>query len=102
IRLPDDIIPAEHRDTHRNILTMRDKHFAHTDLDFQTSPLIIAPDELLVVLATRAGLIYGIGSLIPAQSTVEDYRTVLDDVIDKVTYRSEMIAKRWSSHLKNC
>jgi hypothetical protein len=100
MRLPEDVVPPEHLVTHRSILMMRDKHFAHTDLDFQSCPLVSTPEELLVVLATRAGLTYGIGSLVPADSTVADYKATLDAIMDKVAYRADKIANRWSRHLR--
>ena|SRR2546426_11173399 len=33
VRLPDDIVPAQFRDTHDSIIEIRDKSIAHRDLD---------------------------------------------------------------------
>lgn len=33
VRLPDDIVPPEHRDTHNAMIELRDKVVAHRDLD---------------------------------------------------------------------
>ncbi|MBK1884615.1 hypothetical protein JIN85_19520 [Luteolibacter pohnpeiensis] len=99
MRLPEDVVPPEHLDTHRNILTMRDKHFAHTDLDFRSSPFIAEPEELLMVLPTKAGMFFGISSLSPADSTIVNYKATLNAVIDSIATRSAQIIERWSRNL---
>jgi len=79
---------------------MRDKHFAHSDLDFPTNPFVSKPEELLTVFATEAGFMYGIVSIIPAKSTVADFHALLDAVTEKLLYRSRKIMNRWARHLR--
>jgi hypothetical protein len=33
VRIPEDFVPLEYKDTHDSLLNMRDKIFAHTDID---------------------------------------------------------------------
>jgi len=100
IRLPDDIVPEQYRDDHNHILALRDKHFAHTDLNFQTSSLATQPEELLFAFATPAGITFGISSIIPSDKTVECYKTLLNILIEKVSYRAGKIMQRWSKRLR--
>jgi hypothetical protein len=100
MRLPDDIVPDQYREAHDGILALRDKHFAHTDLNLRTSSLSKQPEELLLAVAVPDGITFGISSIIPSDETVECYKKLLGILMEKVSYRAGKIMRRWSKRLR--
>lgn len=100
LRLTDELVPNEYRDAHNSIIKMRDKHFAHTDLDLQTNPFDANSENLLIAIVTKAGLSFGIFSLVPSDDVIREYDELLDVVMEKVSYRANKIIARWGKHVR--
>lgn len=98
LRLPEDIVPDEMKDTHRSILDLRDKMFAHTDFASLKADTGEALNALAIQVHRRMP-VFGLRFILPTTEGVARYEKLLDTLIEKVAYRGTKIWNRWSRHL---
>ena len=99
LRLPDDVIPADHRSRHDAIIDLRDKMFAHTDFasfkDDQQQPL-----NALAVYMIEGMPNFAVRYILPRNEEIDNWIELLSELIATVAYRGTKIWKKWSRHIK--
>ena len=94
VRIPEDIVPVNYKDTHDALLSMRDKIYAHTDVDGPKT----AEDDVInkVAVSIQSGTVrFAITMLFPRDTQrIYDLAKVLSE---KTSYHAEKI---WTRYFK--
>ena len=94
--LTEDIIPQEHRELHRAIITMRHQLFAHGDASAMTRPDDY-PNELVFVNDNR-GRRFHMTRFLAEPAFFEFMKPLLDVLIEKTRYHSDKLSNKLKGH----
>ena len=99
IKLDTIIVPDEHRDDHKAIITLRDKMFAHSDLDDLASDSG-EPLNAIIVSFHGGPPTFGFRFLHPRGDQVDRFGELVDKLIQKASFHAAKPWNRWARKLK--
>jgi hypothetical protein len=94
-RLPEDVVPTEFKESHKFVIELRDKHFAHSDADLDLLPFEQADGETLFMIRHKNATSYGIGGIAPAPETADRYEKMAGVVSQECARRADLLLHKW-------
>lgn len=98
LKIGIEIVPKELVPVHNGLITLRDKMFAHTDGDLNSSDGT-SINTVLVHIKPRS-IAFGINTLRPLGNSIKTYLGLLSEITKTVIYRRNKIWLRWGKHLR--
>lgn len=94
LRLPDDVIPPSHKETHDAIIQLRDKMYAHTDFHSLRDDQGTALNALCLQVTDRKP-VFGLRLIRPRDIGIDRWLALIDAVIAEISSRGTKIWNRW-------
>jgi hypothetical protein len=93
LRLDTNIVSVEFRDVHQSLQDLRDKMFAHADLDLVSQSL--DPLNSIVVMIEGADVKMGTGFIYGDPATTSKYRSLVELLIQKTNHHANRLWTSW-------
>jgi hypothetical protein len=96
VRIPEDIVPQNNKNTHEALINMRDKIHAHTDVDGPKTTDDDCLNKVAVFVRNRSAR-FALTMVFPRAVQIEEIRDLSDALSQKTWYHAEKIWKRYFS-----